>query len=88
MSSIVKGPDIAFFRTYRDKLTGLLLENITHLDIMFYKSDSVDYRNRVRFALEKLENNLKALGYMERQLSYVEYKLIKNFVDITIKEFI
>ncbi len=48
--------DIAFFRNYRDRLIGLLLENITHLDIMFYQSDSIEHRNRVRFALEKLEN--------------------------------
>ncbi len=88
MSSKVKGLDIASFKTYRDKLIDLLLENITHLDIMFYQSDSIEHRNRARLALEKLENTLKVLGYIERQLSYVEYNLIKSFVDITIKEFI
>ncbi len=88
MSSTGKGLDITFFRTYRNKLIGLLLENITHLDIMFYKSDSVDYRNNVMLALEKLENTLKVLGYIEHKLSRVEYRFIKDFVDLTIQEFI
>ncbi len=54
MSSTGKGLDIAFFKTYRDKLVGLLLENITHLNIMFYKSDFLDYRNNIKVALETL----------------------------------
>ncbi len=88
MSSKVKGLDIALFKTYRDKLVGLLLDKITYLNMMFYQSDSIEHRNRVKFALEKLENILKVLGYMEQHLSHVKYKLLKNFVDITIKEFI
>ncbi len=39
MSNTGKGLNLAFFRTYRDKLVGLLLEKITNLNIMFY-SDS------------------------------------------------
>ncbi len=86
MSSTGKGK--AFFRTYRDKLVGLLLEKITNLNIMFYQSDSIEHRNRLRLALEKLENSLKVLGYMEPQLNQREYKLLKNFVDLTVKQFI
>ena len=88
MSSTSKGLDIAFFRTYRDKLVGLLFENITHLNIMFYQSDSIEHRDRMKLALEKLENTLKILGYMERQLSNKEYEFIKSFVDLTVKQFI
>ena len=48
-----------FFKTNRDKLVELLLNEITFLDQCFYKSNSVEERGNIMVALETFENLLK-----------------------------
>jgi len=82
-----KVSDSNIFRTNRDKLMRIILEKITILDMLFYKSKSYEYRDKVRLALEKLENLLKIQGYVDQDLNDADYKSIKKFVNLTVNYF-
>lgn len=78
--------DSNIFKTNRDKLMRIILEKITILDMIFYKSNSIEHRDKVRLALEKLENLLKIQGYVDQDLNSSDYKQMKKFIEISVQE--
>ena len=76
---------IIIFKTNKDKIIELLLNEITFLDQCFYKSQSIDERENIKVALEMLENLLKIQRYTEKHLSDIDYKETREFIYHTIK---
>ena len=74
------------FKTNRDKLMRIILEKITYLDLQFYKSDSLEFRDKVRYALEKLENLLKIQGFVDQDINSTDYKQMKKFIELSVQE--
>ncbi len=71
------------FETNRDKLTSLVLEKITFLDIYFNAAKSKEERERIKGALQKLENLLKLQSHVDENLSDNDYESMKNIVHQT-----
>ena len=74
------------FKTNRDKLMRIILEKITFLDMQYYKSNSLEFREKVRYALEKLENLLKIQGFVDRDIDNSDYKQMKKFIELSVQE--
>jgi len=72
------------FKTNRDKLIRFLLNKISYLDMLFYESNSLEHREKVKVALKNLENLLKTQGYINQTISDKDYESMKKFVDFTI----
>jgi len=73
------------FYSNRDKVIGLLLEEITFLNMLFYKTELIPHRTSVKIAVEKLENLLKALGYDDRVMTDSDRENMMKFIFNTIK---
>ena len=80
--SKVKIPDshLGIVLGKRDKVVHILLSEITCLTQWYYKTDSYDGREGIKIALESLENLLKAIGFMDTELSDGDYTLFKKFI--------
>jgi hypothetical protein len=74
------------FKTNRGKLIRIILEKITLLDMLFYKSKSYEHRAKVRLALEKLENLLKIQGFVDQDINRSDYKQMKKFIELSVQE--
>jgi len=81
-----KTSDFYIFKTKRDKIIELLLNEITFLDQCFYKTHSYEAREIVKISLEMLENLLKIQGYISEDLTDHDYQSLKEFIYQTIKK--
>lgn len=68
------------FKNNRDRLVKLLLNEISRLDELYYESKCGEFKDRVSFALETLENLLKIQGYIDQELSVSDFKLMAEFI--------
>ena len=76
------------FTTNKDKLIELLLNEITFLDMSFYKADTVPVRETIKIALETFENLLKIQGFTDDDLNDEDYRGMRMLVFNTIKHVI
>ena len=76
--------DIIFLKN-RVKIVRLLLNEITLLDICFYKTESMKEQDIIKFSLEIFENLLKIHGFVSDDLSNMDYEDITKFIYTTIE---
>jgi len=68
------------FRTNKDKLIELLLNEITFLDQCFYKTDVSEVRDQICLALEIFENLLKLQRFTDKELPDTELAQMREFI--------
>jgi uncharacterized CHY-type Zn-finger protein len=73
------------FSTNRDKIIKLLLNEITLMDMCYYKTDSMTERDIIKVTLEMFENLLKIQGFVSEDLTDKEYDNMTKFVYHTIE---
>ncbi len=73
------------FKTNRDKLIKLLLNEITFLDMCFYKTESTKERDIIKINLEMFENLLRIQGYVSEGLSNKGLANMMKFIYHTIE---
>ena len=77
--------DNEIFKTNRDKVVKLLLNEITFLDMCFYKTESMKERDFIKITLEMFENLLKIQGYVSEDLSNEDFDNLNKFIFHTIE---
>lgn len=87
---MIDGADIndlrkEIFITNRDKIIRILLNEITFLDMCFYKTDSMEERDIIKITLEMFENLLKIQCHVSEDLSNQDYDNITKFIYNTIE---
>jgi len=87
MSDIAKDSNLnsKIFKTNRDKIIELLLNEIIYLDQLFYTTSIIEKKESIKIGIEKLENLLKIQGYMDQELNDIDYKNIETFIYRTLE---
>ncbi len=76
---------IVFFKTNRDKLIEVILNEISLLNMCFYRTESIVLRGHVKVVVDTLENLLKIQGHDNSPLSEDEFRGMTGFVRQQIK---
>ncbi len=84
MSNATK-ESIAIFKTNRDRLIEVILNELSFLNTCFYRTESIVLRGHLKVVVDTLENLLKIQGHDNSPLSEDEFRGIAGFVRQQIK---
>ena len=76
---------IVIFKTNKDKLIEVILNELSFLNTCFYKTDSIILRGHLKVVVDTLENLLKIQGFDSSPLSDDQFRGMTGFVRQQIK---
>ena len=84
MSNAAK-ENIVIFKTNKDKLIEVILNELSFLNTCFYKAESMALRGHIKVTVDTLENLLKIQGFDNSPLSDDQFRGMTGFVRQQIK---